>query len=162
MHVMSKWMLIAGLSVVGAATPVAGQATLQSLVRAPRRVPNAVVAEGKLSFDGRANVGNFTGTTTSVRGELAGGEDITLVRGWVEAPVSTLVTGNGKRDRDLNRSMESDRYPTIRFELSGVTPKAESGDTTQVDLQGRFLIHGIDRAVTIPAVVVLAGDGIRL
>jgi len=162
MHVMSKWMLIAGLSVVGAATPVAGQATLQSLARAPRRLPNAVVAEGKLSFDGRANVGNFTGTTTSVRGELAGGEDITLVRGWVEAPVSTLVTGNGKRDRDLNRSMESDRYPTIRFELSGVTPKAESGDTTQVDLQGRFLIHGIDRAVTIPAVVVLAGDVIRL
>jgi polyisoprenoid-binding protein YceI len=162
MHAMSKWMLVAALSIVGAASPAAGQITLQSLVRAPRRVPNAVVAEGKLSFDGRANVGDFTGTTTAVRGELAGGEDITLVRGWVEAPVSTLVTGNGKRDRDLNRSMESDKYPAIRFELSGVTRRNESGDTTQVDLQGRFLIHGVEREVTIPAVVVLADDVIRL
>ena len=158
---MSKWMLVAALA-LGSASPAGAQDTLQSGLQAPGRIPSAVVAEGKLSFDGRANVGAFTGTTTTVRGELTGGEDITRVRGWVEAPVTTLVTGNGKRDRDLNKSMESDKYPAIRFELTGVSPRSESGDTAQVDLQGRFLIHGVQRDVTIPATIVLAGDAIGL
>jgi len=34
--------------------------------------------------------------------------------------------------------MESDRYPTIRFELARVSPRAEQGDTVLVDLQGEF------------------------
>src|SRR5262249_31618830 len=99
----------------------------------------------------RANVGDFTGTTTTLQGELTGSDDLSGVRGWVEAPVNTLATGNGKRDRDLNRSMESDKYPTIRFELTGVSPDHASGDTVQVELQGAFQIHGVRRDVTIPA-----------
>ena len=56
-------------------------------------------------------------------GQLKGGPDLTAVKGWVEAPVQTLKTGDGKRDKDLNKSMESGKYPTIRFDLIGVTPK---------------------------------------
>jgi|GEM_PF-787148 len=154
---MWKWMAVAGLCSIAAVSSVEGQAELSS-APARRQVLNAVVTAGRLSFDGRASVGDFTGTTTTVSGELIGGEDITLVRGWVEAPVQTLVTGNGKRDRDLNKSMESDRYPTIRFELAGVTIRSESGDTAKVDLEGRFLIHGVARDVVLPATVVLGGD----
>ena len=33
-----------------------------------------------------------------------------------------LDTGDGKRDRDLNKSMESNKYPTMRFDLAGVAP----------------------------------------
>jgi polyisoprenoid-binding protein YceI len=153
---MWKWMAVAGLCSIAGVSSVEGQAALSSAP--PRRqILNAVVTAGRLSFDGRANVGDFTGTTTTVSGELVGGEDITLVRGWVEAPVQTLVTGNGKRDRDLTKSMESDRYPTIRFELAGVTIRSEAGDTAKVDLQGRFLIHGVVRDVVLPATLVLGG-----
>jgi polyisoprenoid-binding protein YceI len=158
---MSKWMLVTGLAVLGA-SPSHAQATLKSIVAAPRPVHGAVVSDGRLSFDGRANVGNFTGVTTTLQGELVGGDDLSQVRGWVEAPVSTLVTGNGKRDRDLNRSMESDKYPTIRFDLAGVVPSDSGGDTVQVDLQGAFQIHGVRRDVTIPATAVFAGDAIRV
>ena len=42
---------------------------------------------------------------------MTGGPTLADVRGFVEAPVNTLVTGNGKRDKDLNKSMESDKYP---------------------------------------------------
>jgi polyisoprenoid-binding protein YceI len=76
----------------------------------------------------------------------------------VDAPVSTLVTGNGHRDKDLNKSMESDLYPTIRFNLTGVTPGAERGDTVDVVLQGRFTIHGVTREASIPATVVNKPD----
>src|SRR5262245_22479463 len=154
---MWKWMAVAGLCSIAAVSSVEGQAELSS-APARRQVLNAVVTAGRLSFSGRAMVGPFNCTTTTVSGELIGGEDITLVRGWVEAPVQTLVTGNGKRDRDLNKSMESARYPTIRFELAGVTIRSESGDTAKVDLEGRFLIHGVARDVVLPATVVLGGD----
>jgi polyisoprenoid-binding protein YceI len=80
----------------------------------------------------------------------------------VDAPVSTLLTGNGHRDKDLNKSLESDHYPTIRFDLTGVTPGAERGDTVDVVLQGRFNLHGVTREASIPAVVVTQPDAIRV
>jgi len=158
---VSKWIMLS-VSGVLVAVQVWAQATPGTVAPALRPVQSAVVTEGKLSFDGRANVGDFTGTTTTLRGELTGSDDLSGVRGCVEAPVNTLVTGNDKRDRDLNRSMESDKYPTIRFELTGIGPHHASGDTVQVELQGSFQIHGVQRDVTIPAIVCFAGEAIRV
>jgi polyisoprenoid-binding protein YceI len=126
-----------------------------------REIPDAQVREGTLSFDGRATVGNFTGTTMAVTGELHGGR-LTEVRGWVEAPVRTLATGNKKRDRDLNRSMESDKYPTIRFELTGVDAPEARSDSMSVTLHGRFIIHGVTREAAMPASVAFQAQGIRV
>ena len=124
-------------------------------------VPAGVVREGTLSFDGRASVGAFTGTTSTVRGEMTGG-GLTEVRGWVEAPVQSLTTGNTRRDRDLNRSMESEKFPTIRFELTGVGAESGGGDSLPVVLHGRFIIHGVTREATVAASVVFLPDGIRV
>jgi polyisoprenoid-binding protein YceI len=128
----------------------------------PRPIPDGAVRQGTLSFDGRATTGAFTGTTTTVRGEMTGGGSLSEVRGWVEAPVATLVTGNGHRDKDLNQSLASDIYPTIRFDLTGVTPGADRGDTADVVLQGRFSIHGVTREASIPVTVVTYPDSIRV
>jgi polyisoprenoid-binding protein YceI len=118
--------------------------------------------QGELSFDGRATMGDFTGTTTTVSGEMTGGSDLGAVRGWVEAPVNTLLTGNGRRDRDLNKSMESDKFPTMRFDLTDVRPGISRGDTTAVTLTGSFTIHGVKRDVSMPATVISQADGVRL
>ncbi|HEY8106380.1 MAG TPA: YceI family protein, partial [Gemmatimonadales bacterium] len=96
-------------------------------------VANGTVTEGTLSFDGHASAGDFTGTTTNVAGEMKGAEGIEGVRGWVEAPVATLKTGNDRRDRDLNKSMESDKYPTMRFDLDAVTVSG-TGDSVPATL----------------------------
>ncbi len=90
-------------------------------------IPSMGLASGTLSFDGHATVGDFTGSTKTVTGEMTGGDGLGAVRGWVESPVKTLNTDNKKRDKDLNKSMESDKYPTMRFELTGVTPEAAPG-----------------------------------
>lgn len=124
-------------------------------------VASGTVAEGTLSFDGRASAGDFTGTTSSVTGEVKGGDGLDAVRGWVEAPVATLKTGNDRRDRDLNKSMESDKYPTMRFDLDGVTAGG-TGDSVHATLKGRLTIHGIERAVELPASVVLGADNVRV
>jgi polyisoprenoid-binding protein YceI len=106
---------------------------------------------GKLSFDAKATKGPFTGTTTTMTGEMTGGPDLSTVRGWVEAPVATLKTGNDHRDRDLNKSMETGKYPTMRFDLKGVTRREGSADSIPVLLTGDLLIHGVKRSVELPA-----------
>jgi polyisoprenoid-binding protein YceI len=143
-----------------AAVTVLGAGALHA--QAPRLIPDGTVREGTLSFEGRATTGAFTGTTATVRGEMSGGGSLSEVRGWVDAPVSTLVTGNGHRDKDLNKSLQSEVYPTIRFDLTGVTPGAERGDTVDVVLQGRFTIHGVTREVSVPATLVTRPDAIQV
>jgi polyisoprenoid-binding protein YceI len=150
---MNLGLLFAALTILGA-----GELHAQM----PRPIRGGTVREGRLSFDGRATTGAFTGTTATVRGEMSSGRSLAEVRGWVDAPVSTLITGNGHRDKDLNKSLESGRYPTIRFDLTGVTPGAERGDTADVVLQGRFTIHGVTREASIPATVVTQPDAIRV
>lgn len=120
-----------------------------------RPVPDGRVISGTLSFDGHATVGDFTGRTSTVTGVLRGAPDISGVRGWVESPVRTLDTGNDKRDRDLNKSMESDRFPVMRFELDRVTPSGGAGDNLKVLLHGTLLLHGVRRKVELPGTVQL-------
>ncbi|MFL5494074.1 MAG: YceI family protein [Gemmatimonadales bacterium] len=129
---------------------------------AQRSITSGPIREGTLSFDGHATTGDFTGTTSTVTGEMTGGAELAAVRGWVEAPVQTLITGNNKRDRDLNKSMESEKYPTVRYELVAVLPGETRGDTTTVTLHGYFLIHGVREHAAIPATVLFLSDGIRV
>lgn len=124
-------------------------------------MPPGVVRSGTLSFDARATVGDFTGTTSTVSGVMTGGP-LSQARGSVEAPVQSLKTGNGKRDKDLNKSMESDKYPTIRFDLDGTDIHAESADSASVTLRGRFTIHGVVREVQLPARVYFHGQSLRV
>ena len=131
-----------------------------------RPVPNGRVVSGTLSFDGHATAGDFVGSTTEVSGRLTGAPDVAQVRGWVEAPVKTLKTGNGKRDKDLNKSMESDKYPTIRFDLARVTRTAGAGagagDSLGVMLHGTMTIHGVTRPVDLPGTIRFEGPTARL
>ena len=120
------------------------------------------LTSGTLSFTGHATVGDFVGRTDSVSGEMTGGVDLTQVRGWVEAPTRTLKTGNGRRDKDLNKSMESDKYPTIRFDLAGVTQKEGKADSLRVTLQGKLLIHGVTRRVDVPATLQFGSSRVRV
>jgi polyisoprenoid-binding protein YceI len=140
------------LLAVGAQTPLAAQ----------QPWPGADVRHGTLSFDGKSTLGDFTGTTTDVRGHMTGGAALGDVRGWVEAPVKTLKTGNDRRDRDLVKTMEAELYPNIRFELGGVTAEWERGDSTGVVLDGSFVIHGVSRPERVKGTVVRGNDGMHL
>jgi polyisoprenoid-binding protein YceI len=127
-----------------------------------RPIPNGRLTSGILSFDGHATVGDFTGTTRTMTGQVAGASGLSSVRGWVEAPVQTLKTGNGKRDKDLNKSMESSRYPNLRFDLTGITSQQRAGDSVPVTLHGSLNIHGVTRRVELPGTIQFQGAGARV
>lgn len=134
----------------------------QTSLAAQRPWPNAEVRQGTLSFDGKSSLGDFTGTTAEVRGQMTGGAALADVRGWVEAPVKTLKTGNDRRDRDLVKTMDAEVYPSIRFELAGVIVEWERGDSTGVILNGNFVIHGVTRPEKVRGAVVRGNNGIHL
>ncbi len=125
-------------------------------------IPSGAVREGTLSFDGHSSVTDFTGTTTAVTGEMSGGSDLGQVSGWVEAPIDSLKTGNERRDRDLNKSMETGKYPHLRFELTGVSPATRVADSIQATLRGRFIIHGVTREVELPGSVLFGQGQVRV
>jgi polyisoprenoid-binding protein YceI len=124
--------------------------------------PDALLQSGVLSFTGHSTFGDFIGTTSAVRGALTGNAELADAQGWVEAPVATLVTGNGHRDRDLRSTMDVARYPTMRFELAGVAvdPAAARADTITSALKGALTLHGVTRDVAIPATLIASADTI--
>jgi polyisoprenoid-binding protein YceI len=124
---------------------------------------SVALLSGTLSFVGHATVGDFVGSTSAVSGAATG--DLSNLRGWVEAPVATLVTHNKRRDRDLRASMEVDRYPTMRldvFSATTVSSSATRGDTLAVLLHGHLAIHGVTRLVDLPVRVSRTGDIIHV
>jgi polyisoprenoid-binding protein YceI len=149
-------LIMAGL-LAGAVLPQAYLTAQEARVLADGRV-----LSGTLSFDGHATVGDFTGTTSTVSGRLMGAADLAEVRGWVEAPVRTLKTGDGKRDKDLNKSMESEKYPLLRFDLARVARRSGSADSLAVLLYGELRIHGVTRSVELPATVQFTDSTTRL
>ena len=141
---------------------LAAGAIASAPLAAQRPWPDADVRRATLSFDGKSSLGDFTGLTSTVRGQMVGGPTLAAITGWVEAPVATLKTGNNRRDRDLVKTMEAAIFPNIRFELSGVAVDWERGDSAGVLLKGRFVIHGVSRPELVKAMVVRSADGIHL
>jgi polyisoprenoid-binding protein YceI len=129
---------------------------------APTALRSATLQEGALSFDGHATMGDFVGTTTSVTGAATAGPDLASTRGWVEAPVATLHSGNKLRDRDMRAVLEVDKHPSMRFDLTGVTVRSTSADRSYVTLHGTLRLHGVSRSVDIPATVAREGDVARV
>ena len=58
--------------------------------------------------------------------------------------------------------MESDKFPTIRFELDEAVRQGAVADSMDVILRGQFLIHGVTKEVELPATLVFLGDGVRV
>jgi polyisoprenoid-binding protein YceI len=136
--------------------------TLEAVAQMRGPIPNGRVTSGTLSFDGHATMGDFTGTTRTVTGQLTGAPDISSVRGWVEAPVESLKTGDRKRDKDLNKSMESSKYPSLRFDLNRITATGSAGDSMPVTLYGTLTIHGVTRRLELPGTIEFNGANARV
>ena len=161
--------LVASLATAGperlvryAAAPASGSERRLTVKDEAWPVPDAVLRSGTLSFTGHSTPGTFVGTTTVVKGSIEGSGDVVSARGWVEAPVATLSTHNGHRDSDLRASMEVDKYPTMRFDLTSVTLDSPGvpPDTVRTTLHGRLTIHGIVHEVSLPATLAVNGGAI--
>lgn len=77
--------------------------------------------------------------------------------------LNTLDTGNGKRDKDMRKTLETDDYPFAEFFgtlLTEVDPEAAGAQ--DVEVEGEFTIHGVKRPVRVPGTITFDGDAVRV
>jgi len=112
---------------------------------------------GQAEFESSVPLHSFTGTSEHLVGK------ITLQDSTVDfyLDLTTLDTGNDKRDKDMRETLETDKYPFAEFFgklISGFNP-----DTTgrqEVTVRGEFTIHNITREVTITGTLQKKPDGL--
>jgi polyisoprenoid-binding protein YceI len=139
-------------AVVVAALPLA--LSVASAVWAEPKTYVVVPAKSRVMFEASFPLGNFTGVTHEVWGEVRL-DPATFARG-VQGSAginpASLKTGIDGRDRDLRITLEVDRYPEIRFTLHEVRasfPSLADRADTYLTLEGELSIHGVARSVTL-------------
>jgi len=136
------------LAVLGLLAACAGHAGAQS-------VPALSFTGGTATFRVRATVvSDFTGTVAAARAQYTG-TDLASVQGFVEFSVAEMRTGIGLRDRHTRAVLAADSFPLIRFDLTGVEPEPQHGDTVPAVFRGHLTIRGVTREVRAPGAVVL-------
>ncbi|MFO0692533.1 MAG: YceI family protein [Polyangiales bacterium] len=114
----------------------------------------------RVSFVSDAPLETLNGVSSQVSGELrVDTSDVTTARGAVEVATASLRTGNDLRDEHLRSStwLDAANHPAIRFELLGVSGARELAPnrSTNVEVRGRFTLHGVSKEVTVRAQVKL-------
>ena len=143
------------LAVLGLLAAWAGRADAQT-------VPALPFTGGEATFRVRATiVKDFTGTVAAARAQYTG-TDLASVQGFVEFQVAEMRTGVGLRDRHTRAAMAADSFPLIRFDLSGVEPAQQGGNTVPAVFRGRLTIRGVTREVRAPGAVVLGHGGLEV
>ena len=96
-------------------------------------------------FDAKASVADFQGRTTIVTGTLE----------WVEVRWADIDTKNGTRNRHMLKTVDADRFPVIRFDVTAPRPGADS-------VAGTLTLHGVTRPVVWPITTRLGTDTVRV
>ena len=101
---------------------------------------------GKAVFYSEVPLHNFSGTSNNLTGQ------IDLSTGVVDfyIDLSTLDTGNGKRDKDMRKTLKVDKYPFGEFFgklTSNFDP--ESNEVQEVIVSGTFKIHGKEKEIEV-------------
>jgi polyisoprenoid-binding protein YceI len=108
------------------------------------------------------------GRTSSVTGTMtlapsANGNTLTAASFTVD--VRTLTSDESRRDQRIHQmGLQSDRYPTASFNLTGpiaLPTLADGGQPLRVSASGDLTIHGTTKAVTIPVDVQLRGAQVQ-
>ncbi len=84
-------------------------------------------------------------------GEIRFDLETGAVDGEVVADAPKTVTGNKRRDRTMhNKVLESERFPSIVFRVTGVEGKLSETGVSELTLDGMMAIHGEEHPVSVP------------
>ena len=105
------------------------------------------------------------GRTSSITGAARLTESkgtITITTASFNVAVNTLKSDRSMRDEKIHEiGLESDRYPTASFVLSGpvrLTRSAVAGHVTRASVTGVFTIHGTSKTRALPVEFTLSGS----
>lgn len=176
---MNKPVMMTALMVL---TLVARSFAEAPVVEAPKSAPEKMVyhitGESEISyavpikillaFDRTAG-GRTNGVTGTITLNPAPNADVavqqTPVVGELFVDVGAFRSGIGKRDARVRNLLEFDKYPRIRFAISGVEPrnnlKADSLSGVYV-VSGILEIHGVAKEASFPVDISARGGGLAI
>jgi len=116
-------------------------------------------AKGNAEFTSSVPLHSFTGTS----GELNGLIDFekNLVDFYID--LQTLDTGNGRRDRDMYRTLNVEDHPFAEFTGKLTTDFDRQSETAQyVTVKGNFTVNGVSREITVDGELKPVDNALRL
>jgi polyisoprenoid-binding protein YceI len=167
MVLLAGWL---GLAAGGCATrmpdrrqplvePTAGAATGRTTLGAGVAVP--LTAENtRVTFIGTAGPSSHEGEFERIQGEWTLPTlDPNESRAWVRIETGSLLTKIGLLTKHLKGKdfVDVDQFPTATFVSSRIEPADGPGGATH-RVTGEFTIHGVNRAVTFPARIVVTAN----
>lgn len=115
--------------------------------------------EGHAEFTSSVPLHTFTGVSDHLTGLIDFDEN--LVDFYID--LQTLKTGNGKRDRDMYSTLETDKFPFAEFTGSLETPfDPESTEEKNVIVTGDFTIHGVTQSIEVEGILQKRNNGLYL
>lgn len=78
-------------------------------------------------------------------------------KGWVEADVDQLLTGNKLEDMALRKQIDAKKFPTVRYEVTSV-----DGGPDNYKVTGTFEFHGQRQEFTESARATMNGDNLSV
>ena len=119
-------------------------------------------AQSTIQWALAGNVHTVHGTFRLKQGHLALDASTGQVSGDVTADASSGESGNGTRDKRMNKDiLESQQFPEIRLTPHKIEGAVKPSGHSIVRVSGTFLIHGMTHEITIPVDLTLSGGDIR-
>ncbi len=120
---------------------------------------NLDVAQSKLHWTLDSTLHTVHGTFNLKRGVVNFDPATGSASGEFVAYATSGESGNDSRDKKMHDEiLESARYPEVIFRPTKIEGKVAVPGTSEVQLQGKFLLHGSEHDLTVPVHAELTGD----
>lgn len=125
-------------------------------------LPDSMLAQvyktkhGQAVVHSEATLENFTGKSDYLVGQINLADS--TVAFYLD--LSTLSTGVELRDEHMQEEfLETNKYPFAQFSGELISPfDPASTDTQQVDVKGKFKVHGVSKTIKVSGQMVRKGD----
>lgn len=145
----------------GAGGDVAGTWTIAAGSQAGYRVREQL-ANLPAESDAVGRTDDVTGSITVV----VAGDGAQLTAGTIEVDTTTIASDESRRDNRMrDEGLQTDQFPTATFTITApvdVPASALGGTPTDLTLTGDLTLHGVTRAVEIPAQAQLVDGQIQV
>ncbi len=120
---------------------------------------NLDVAQSKLHWTLDSTLHTVHGTFNLKRGVVKFDPATGSASGEIVVYATSGESGNDSRDKKMHDEiLESARYPEVIFRPTKIEGKVAVPGTSDVQLQGKFLLHGSEHDLTVPVHAELTGD----
>jgi polyisoprenoid-binding protein YceI len=120
---------------------------------------NLDVAQSKLHWTLDSSLHTVHGTFNLKRGAVKFDPATGSASGEIVVYATSGDSGNDGRDKKMHDEiLESARYPEVIFRPTKIEGKVSVPGTSEVQVQGKFLLHGSEHDLTVPVHAELTGD----